>query len=45
MAGPFPATAIPGQSPVALIDTDSDKGVKFYFADGHVCSVVRKSPR
>ncbi len=37
--------AIPGQSPVALIDTDSERGVKFYFADGHVCTVVRKSPR
>jgi hypothetical protein len=37
--------AIPGQSPVALIDTDSDSGVKFYFADGRVCSVVRKRPR
>ena len=35
--------AIPGQSPVALIDTDSERGVKFYFADGRVCSVVRKS--
>jgi len=37
--------AIPGQSPVALIDTNSYRGVKFYFADGRVCSVVRKSPR
>jgi hypothetical protein len=37
--------AIPGQSPVALIDSDSERGVKFYFADGGVCSVVRKSPR
>ena len=37
--------AIPGQSPVALIDTNSYGGVKFYFADGGVCSVVRKSPR
>ena len=37
--------AIPGQSPVALIDTDSERGVKFYFADGSVCSVVTKSPR
>ena len=37
--------AMPGQSPVAVIDTESDGAVTFYFADGHVCSVLRKSPR
>ena len=33
--------AMPGQSPVAVIDTDSDRSVTFYFADGQVCTVVR----
>jgi hypothetical protein len=37
--------AIPGQSPVAVIDTDGGRSVTFYFADGYVCSVVRKPPR
>jgi hypothetical protein len=36
---------MPGQSPVAVIDTDRDRAVTFYFADGHVCSVLRKPPR
>ena len=36
---------MPGQSPVAVIDAGSDRAVTFYFADGHVCSVLRKPPR
>jgi hypothetical protein len=37
--------AMPGQSPVVVIDTDRDRAVTFYFADGHVCAVLRKPPR
>jgi hypothetical protein len=33
--------AMPGQSPVAVIDTGGDRLVTFYFADGRVCSVLR----
>jgi hypothetical protein len=37
--------AMPGQSPVAVIDTSDCGAVTFYFADGHVCLVVRKTRR
>jgi hypothetical protein len=36
---------MPGQSPVAVIDTGGDRLVTFYFADGRVCSVLRKPAR
>ena len=36
------ATTVPGQAPVAVIDTDDCSSVAFYFADGRVCLVVRK---
>jgi hypothetical protein len=35
---------MPGQSPVAIIDAGSDRALTF-FADGHVCAVLRKPPR
>lgn len=33
---------LPGQSPVAVIDTGTGRAVKFYFADGSVYTVLRK---
>jgi hypothetical protein len=34
--------ALPRQSPVAVIDMQSERGVTFYFADGGVCTVLRR---
>ena len=36
---------LPGQSPVAVIDTNDCSAVTFYFADGRVCLAVRKPGR
>ena len=36
--------ALPQQSPVALIDSRRRRAVTFYFADGSVCTVLRRSP-
>jgi hypothetical protein len=37
--------ALPGQSPVAVIDSRRPRAVTFYFADGDVCTVLRRLPR
>jgi hypothetical protein len=37
--------AMPGQAPVAVIDTGGCRGVTFYFADGRVCLVARPTRR
>jgi hypothetical protein len=37
--------AMPGQAPVAVIDTGDYGAVTFYFADGRVCLMVRKPSR
>jgi hypothetical protein len=36
---------MPGQAPVAVIDTGDYGAVTFYFADGRVCLMVRKPSR
>ena len=37
--------ALPQQSPVGVIDSRRPRAVTFYFADGGVCTVLRRSPR
>ena len=36
--------ALPQQSPVAVIDSRRPRAVTFYFADGGVCTVLRRLP-
>jgi hypothetical protein len=35
--------ALPRQSPVVVIDAQRPRKVTFYFADGGVCTVLRRS--